>query len=180
MHAFKLGLWTKKDIDLFRYNEKQYELTGDATGSIAAKVGTTMILYYSFLFCDKTRNSEPLANIKYLPILTMSCQYVIVWINSLWIKREILAINPTRCQSFLHVICCGISHVKRTGTVLDLWPILKMYAFHIMHTFSVLLGKYFTGLTLLLQYPCQFRKTVKSSIFRRKHLQHFYFIIFLL
>ena len=106
MHAFKLGLWTKKDIDLFRYNEKQYELMGDATGSIAAKVGTTMILYYSFLFCDKTRNSEPLANIKYLPILTMSCQYHIVWINSLWMKREILAIIPTRCQSFLHVICC--------------------------------------------------------------------------
>ena len=106
MHAFKLGLWTKKDIDLFRYNEKQYELTGDATGSIAAKVGTTMILYYSFLFCDKTRNSEPLANIKYLPILTMSCQYDIVWINSLWMKREILAIIPTRCHSFLHVICC--------------------------------------------------------------------------
>ena len=106
MHAFKLGLWTKKDIDLFRYNEKQYELTGDATGSIAAKVGTTMILYYSFLFCDKTRNSEPLANIKYLPILTMSCQYDIAWINSLWMKREILAIIPTPCQSFLHVICC--------------------------------------------------------------------------
>ena len=43
-----------------------------------------------------------------------------------------------------------------------------------MHTFSILLGKYFTGLTLLLQYPCQFRKIVKSSIFRRKHLFYYF------
>ena len=78
MQAFKLGLWTEKDIDLFHYNAKQYELTGDATGSIAAKVGTAMILYYSFLFCDKTRNSKPSSNIKYLPILSISCLYSFV------------------------------------------------------------------------------------------------------
>ena len=34
------------------------ESMGDATGSIAAKVGAKMILYYSFLLCDKTRISE--------------------------------------------------------------------------------------------------------------------------
>ena len=41
-------------------------LWGDATGSIVAKVGNKIILHYSFLLCDKTRNSEPLANIEIL------------------------------------------------------------------------------------------------------------------
>ena len=41
-------------------------LWGDATGSIIAKVGTKIILHYSFLLCDKTRNSEPLANTEIL------------------------------------------------------------------------------------------------------------------
>ena len=66
MHPFVIGLWTEKDIDMFHYNAKQYALVGDATGSIAAKVGTKMILYYSFLLSDKTRNSELLANIEVL------------------------------------------------------------------------------------------------------------------
>ena len=39
---------------------------GDATGSIALKVGDKMILYYSFLLCNKTKNSEPLVNIEIL------------------------------------------------------------------------------------------------------------------
>ena len=39
---------------------------GDATGSIAFKVGNKMILYYSFLLCDKTKKSEPLVNIEIL------------------------------------------------------------------------------------------------------------------
>ena len=66
MQPFLRGLWTEKDIDMFHYNAKQYSLIGDAAGSIAAKVGTNMILYYSFLLCDKTRNSEPLANVEIL------------------------------------------------------------------------------------------------------------------
>ena len=63
MQPFVIGLWTEKGI---HYNANQYTLMGDATGSIAAKVGTKMILCYSFLLCDKTRNGEPLANIKIL------------------------------------------------------------------------------------------------------------------
>ena len=51
---------------MFHYNAKQYALMGDATESIAAKVRTKMILYYSFFLGDKTRNSEPLANIEIL------------------------------------------------------------------------------------------------------------------
>ena len=39
---------------------------GDATGSIAFKVGDKMILYYSSLPCNKTKNSEPLVNIEIL------------------------------------------------------------------------------------------------------------------
>ena len=46
---------------MFNYNAKQYVLTGDPTGSIAA-----IVAYYSFLLCDKDRNSEPLANIEIL------------------------------------------------------------------------------------------------------------------
>ena len=64
MQPFVLGLWTEKDIDMFHYNVKQCGLMGDATGSIAAKVGTQMIFCYSFFLCGKTRNSEPLVNIE--------------------------------------------------------------------------------------------------------------------
>ena len=39
---------------------------GDATGSIALTVGDEMMLYYSFLLCNKTKNSEPLVNIEIL------------------------------------------------------------------------------------------------------------------
>ena len=46
---------------MFNYNAKQYVLTGDPTRSIAA-----IVAYYSFLLCDKDRNSEPLANIEIL------------------------------------------------------------------------------------------------------------------
>ena len=66
MQSFAIGLWTKKDIDMFHYDSKQYALMGDSTGSIAAKVGTKMILYYSFLLCDKTKTNEPLANTEIL------------------------------------------------------------------------------------------------------------------
>ena len=41
-------------------------LWGDATGSIIAKVGNNILLHYSFLVCDITRNSEPLANTEIL------------------------------------------------------------------------------------------------------------------
>lgn len=51
---------------MFCYNAKQYALMRDATGSIAAKAGTKMNLYYAFVLCDKTRNSELLANIEIL------------------------------------------------------------------------------------------------------------------
>ena len=50
MQPFVLGLWTEKDIDMIHYNAEQCGLMGDATGSIAAKVGTQMIFYYSFFF----------------------------------------------------------------------------------------------------------------------------------
>ena len=66
MQPFVIALWTEKDIDMFHYNAKQYALLGDATGSIAAKVGTKIILYYNFILCDKTRNSESLTNIEIL------------------------------------------------------------------------------------------------------------------
>ena len=39
---------------------------GDATGSIDFIVGNKMILYYSFLLCDKTKNSEPTVKIEIL------------------------------------------------------------------------------------------------------------------
>ena len=80
---------------------------GDATGSIAAKVGAKMILYYSFLLCDKTRNSEPLANIEILtdshdelPIRHCLNQFI------LHEKRK-FGIISTQYQSFLQAICRG-------------------------------------------------------------------------
>ena len=39
---------------------------GDATVSIALKVDDKIILYYSFLLCNKTKNSEPMVNIEIL------------------------------------------------------------------------------------------------------------------
>ena len=51
---------------MFCYNAKQYALMRDATGSIAAKAGTKMNLYYPFVLCNISRNSEPLANIEIL------------------------------------------------------------------------------------------------------------------
>ena len=61
MRTFVLELSTRKDLNIFNYNAKQYVLMGDATESIAA-----IVAYYSFLLCDKNRNSEPLANIEIL------------------------------------------------------------------------------------------------------------------
>ena len=63
---FVVGLWTEKDIDIFHENATKYAFMGDATGSIASKVGDKMMLYYSFLLCIKTKNSEPLVNIEIL------------------------------------------------------------------------------------------------------------------
>ena len=39
---------------------------GDATGSIALTMGDEIMLYYSFILCNKTKNSEPLVNIEIL------------------------------------------------------------------------------------------------------------------
>ena len=36
---FVLGLWTEKDIEVFHQNAAKYAFMGDATGSIAFKVG---------------------------------------------------------------------------------------------------------------------------------------------
>ena len=63
---FVVGLWNKRDIDVFHENPTKYAFMGDTTGSIALKVGEKMILYYSFLLCNKTKNSEPLVNIEIL------------------------------------------------------------------------------------------------------------------
>ena len=63
---FVVGLWTERDIDLFHENATKYAFIGDATVSIALKVGDKMILYYSFLLCNKTKNSEQLVNIEIL------------------------------------------------------------------------------------------------------------------
>ena len=49
MQSFVLGLCSEKDVGMFPYNAKQYALMVDATGTIVAKVGTKMILYYSFI-----------------------------------------------------------------------------------------------------------------------------------
>ena len=94
-----------KGIDMFHYNAKQYALVADVTGSIAAKFGTKIILYYSLLLCDKTRNSESLVNTEILsdsqnelPIQHCLTQFILNVI-----------IIPTQQQYFLHVTCRGQS-----------------------------------------------------------------------
>ena len=52
---FVVGLWTEKDIDVFHENATKYAFMGDATVSIALKVGDKMILYYSFLLATKQK-----------------------------------------------------------------------------------------------------------------------------
>ena len=62
LELFVVGLWTEKDI--FHFNTLNYAFIADATGSIAFKVGSKMVLYYSFALCDKTRKDEPLGNVE--------------------------------------------------------------------------------------------------------------------
>ena len=111
MQSFVIGLWTEKDIDMFHYNAKQYALMGDATGSIAAKVGTKMILCYSFVLCDKTRSSELLANIG---ILTDSHDELPIRhrLNQLILNEKIKFGHNSNTVPFLFT--CDMS-----------WPILK-------------------------------------------------------
>ena len=58
MQPFVVGLSNEKDIDMFHYDAKQYELMEDATGSIAAKFGTKIILHYSFLCVIKSKTGN--------------------------------------------------------------------------------------------------------------------------
>ena len=64
LELFVVGLWTEKDVDIFHFNALNYAFTADATGSIAFKVGSKMVLYYSFVLCDKTRKDKPLGNVE--------------------------------------------------------------------------------------------------------------------
>ena len=96
---------------MFHYNVKQYALVADVTGSIAAKFGAKIILYYSLLLCDKTRNSESLVNTE---ILSDS--------------QDELPIQHCLSQSILNVKRkCG--HNSNTATMLFIcdmsWPIFK-------------------------------------------------------
>ena len=64
LKLFAVGLWTEKDVDIFHFNALNFAFSADATGSIAFKVGSKMVLYYSFVLCDKTKKDEPLANVE--------------------------------------------------------------------------------------------------------------------
>ena len=58
MQQFVIGLSIEKDIDMFHYDAKQYALMEDATGSIAAKFGTKIILHISFLCVIKSKTAN--------------------------------------------------------------------------------------------------------------------------
>ena len=64
LEPFAVGLRTEKDVDVFHFNAVNFTFMADATGSIAFKVGSKMVLYYSFALCDKTKKDEPPANVE--------------------------------------------------------------------------------------------------------------------
>ena len=192
MQPFAIGLWTEKDIDMFHYNAKQYALMGDATGSIAAKVGTKMI-YCSFLLHDKTRNSEPLANIEILtdshdelPIRHCLNQFildekshnsntvpVLFTCDISWpiLKSAILCFNNESVEEYLSR-SYRISNGRASSSDLHIKPsklFLHFCLSHMMHAFSRRLGKYITGRKKrFIMYCCSIlANSEKWSIFRK-------------
>ena len=49
LEPFVVGFWTEKDVDIFHFIALNFAFMADATGSIAFKVGSKMVLYYSFV-----------------------------------------------------------------------------------------------------------------------------------
>ena len=196
MQRFVIGLWTEKDIDMFHYNAKQYAIMGDATGSIAAKVGIKIILYYSFLLCDKTRNSEPLANIEILidsqyelPIRHCLNQFILdekrqfghncntapllFTCDMSWpiLKSATRCFNNESVEEYLSW-SYRISNGRAFSSDLHIKPsklFLHFCLSHMMHAFSRRLGKYFTGRKKrFIMYCCSvLANSKKWSIFRR-------------
>ena len=145
---------------------------GDATVSIAAKVETKMILYHSFLLCDKARNSKPLANITTLtdshdelPIRHCLNQFildekrkfdhnsntvpVLFTCYMLWpiFKSAIRCFNNESVEEYLSR-SARISNGRASSSDLHIKPsklFLHFCLSNIMHAFSRWLGKYFTG-----------------------------------
>ena len=169
---FAVGLWTEKDIDVFHENATKYAFMGDATGSIALTVGDDMMLYYSFLLCNKTKNSEPLVNIEILtdshdeqPIKNCLQQFItdekkkyghksnaipiIFTCDMSWtiLKVTVRSFNNESIEE-----CIGCSYKIVTGKAstkeLPVKPSKLFVHFclsHIMHAFSRYLKKFFTG-----------------------------------
>ena len=145
---------------------------GDATGSIALKVGDKMILYYSFLLCNKTKNSEPLVNIEILtdshdeqPIKNCLQQFItdekkkygdksnaipiIFTCDMSWpiLKATVRSFNNESIEEYIgrsYKIVTGKASTKE----LPVKPSKLFVHFclsHIMHAFSRYLKKFFTG-----------------------------------
>ena len=167
---------------------------GDATGSIAAKVGTKMILYYSFLLCDKTRNSEPLANVEILtsshdelPIRHCLNQFilderrkfghnsntvpVLFTCDMSWpiLKSAIRCFNNESVEEYLSR-SYRISNGRVSSSDLNIKPsklFLHFSLSHIVHAFSRRLGNYLSCTTAAS--VSIFRKNI-CSIFILLHL----------
>ena len=167
-----VGLWTEKNIDVFHENATKYVFMGDATGSIALKVGDKMILYYSFLLCNKTKNSEPLVNIEILtdshnkqPIKNCLKQFItdeekkyghksnvipkMFICDMSWpiLKSTVLSFKNESIEEYInrsYKIVTGKASTKE----LPVKPSKLFVHFclsHIMHAFSRYLKKFFTG-----------------------------------
>ena len=179
---FAVGLWTEKDIDVFHENATKYAFMGDATGSIALKVGDKMILYYSFLLCNKTKNSEPLVNIEILadshdeqPIKNCLQQFItdekkkcghkskaipIIFtcdMSSPILKATVRSFNNESIEEYIgrsYKIVTGKASTKE----LPVKPSKLFVHFclsHIMHAFSRYLKKIFTGKkNKFIMYSC--------------------------
>ena len=169
---FVVGLWTEKDIDVFHENATKCAFMGDATGSIALKVGDKMILYYSFLLCNKTKNSEPLVNVEILtdshdeqPTKNCLQQFItdekkkyghksnaipiIFTCDMSWpiLKATVRSFNNESIEEY---IGCSYKIVTGKASTKEL-PVKPSKLFvhfclsHIMHAFSRYLKKFFTG-----------------------------------
>ena len=64
LEPFVVDVWTEKDVDIFHFTALNFTFMADATGSIAIKFGSKMVLYYSFALYDQTKKDEPLANVE--------------------------------------------------------------------------------------------------------------------